>query len=195
MDDTALCNLALGRVGLTKLIGSTSEASAEARLCDRLLTQSRDWLLRRCVWPWATTVTTLPLVEENPTDEWGYAYRYPSDCLRLLRLLGAGRVPAVAIPWKLSQDGAGRLVYCDVADAQAEYLQRVTNLAQWPDDATDALAWRLAFEIAPPLARDRGVADRCRQEAEQALRLAMASAGNERGQDAWPDPEFVRARL
>jgi hypothetical protein len=138
MDQVAICNMALNHLSVGKRIASFTEKSAEARLCASLYDQVKDEVLRDFAWPFATKTATLALVVQQPTFEWGYAYRVPVDCLAARRLLngnisvtpfpntfstaGPYATPAsrvltaqTRIPYRIMSDDEGELIYCDLA--------------------------------------------------------------------------------
>lgn len=52
-------------------------------------------ILRRDRWNFSTRFVDLVLLKENPTDEWTYAYRYPTSAIQLRRILSGYRNDAV----------------------------------------------------------------------------------------------------
>ncbi|HEY2851133.1 MAG TPA: hypothetical protein VGI97_14740 [Gemmatimonadaceae bacterium] len=138
LNQIAICNMALTHLAVGKRIASLTEKSAEARACSNFYDQTKDEVLRDFAWPFATKTVTLALVEQQPTFEWGYAYRVPIDCLAARRILngnisvapfpnsfsaaGPYATPAARImtaqtriPYRLMADDSGELIYCDLA--------------------------------------------------------------------------------
>lgn len=87
LSDLEKANMALLHLGISKSIGSFTENSNEARALNTFYDTTNEWLLRNYKWPFATGFVNLALVETNPTDEWAYSYRYPTDCLFFRRVL------------------------------------------------------------------------------------------------------------
>ena len=81
-----ICNLALTHVRLGATISSLEEDSQEAIVCNQFFDIARREVLRGYKWPFATVFGKLGLVEEDPTDEWRYSYRYPVDCIKVIRI-------------------------------------------------------------------------------------------------------------
>src|SRR3990167_2163908 len=130
--EVEICNMALGHLGVGKEIANLeTEKSTEASLCRRFYANTRDEALRDFPWPFATKLAALGLIEEDPNDEWGFSYRYPSDCLRLRRLLSGLRndTRQSRAPYKIGKDDQGRLLFADLEDAEAEYTARITDPA------------------------------------------------------------------
>jgi len=89
---TAVCNMALAHVGVSRYLSDVdSDTDMEATVCLRFIENVRKQTLREHTWPFATKVVTLGLLQEDPNDEWGYEYAYPSDCLYARRVLSGIR--------------------------------------------------------------------------------------------------------
>lgn len=97
--DTAICNLALDKVGTRSTIVSMNEDSNEAEACLRQYATTRDQVLRMAHWDFAKKTATLALLKSAPgtpsnpegattwssafpPPPWLYEYAYPSDCLQ-----------------------------------------------------------------------------------------------------------------
>lgn len=195
--DVQICNLALGRIGVAKSIAIlASEQTEEARQCRRFYELSRDTLLDNFEWPFANAYATLALVEDDPNDDWAYAYRVPADCIapRRLVLAAVGRMVASPSPYLLGSDDDGLLLFTDEVDAVLQYTKRYTVTQFFAPSFADALAWKLAAEIASPLA----VSLQLRQAAADAYRLALSRAQanslNQQQADPPLDADSILAR-
>jgi len=158
--ETAVCNLALGHLGISAEINNlTTEKSAEASACRRYFTTARDVALRDLKCTFATEFATLALVEENPNDEWAYSYRYPSNCLFFRRILSGTRndTSGSRIPYKIASDDVGKLIYTDRQYAECEFTKLASDQMLWPDDFILAVSYLLAGLIAPRLTRGDGI--------------------------------------
>jgi hypothetical protein len=203
VSDVLICNQALSRIGNGYRIASLSEASAEAIACGLHLDTCRERLLAESPWHFATAYATLGLVEENPNEDWTYAYRLPVDCITARRVFtaadatgtgGDGRKMADQTPFAIGHDSAGRLVMTDLVSAALEYTARITNPAFYPPVFVSALAWLLASEIAMPLARSEKMMMMALQMYAAELGHARGLAANERVRDPDPLPEALRVR-
>jgi len=178
--EVAICNMALSRIGISVSIASLDEASVEAQLCNQWYETARDATLYDFDWPFASKRTTLGLVEENPNDDWHYAYRLPADCLRARRLVdGTALIGEDGPEYEISGDDSGGLLYTDEAEAILLYIRSVTNPAFFPPGFALALAWRLAVEIAPALSRKESVLNTCWQAYQLAIAGAASAVANE----------------
>jgi hypothetical protein len=155
-------------------------------------------MLRDFAWPFCSAIADLGLVEEDPTDEWGYSYRYPADCLRIRRILSGERNDnrQERVSYKIGRDGTGLLVYSDEEDAQIEYTYRETDTGRFTPDFNLALSYRIAAYVAPRLSG--GDPFKLGQVMERmyvlSITKAQANAANEEQPDEEPDSEFHRTR-
>lgn len=181
---TDICNLAISHLGISKDIANvTTEQSAEAKACRRFLDIARETVLKDYNWPFATKMATLNLVEEDPNDEWAYSYRYPSDCLYARRILSGFRddTDLTRIAYKITQDSAGILIYCDTENAILEYTLNTENVDLFSSDFKVALSYRLAHYIAPRITAGDpfGLGDKALQKYVLEIQRASANAFNE----------------
>lgn len=182
----AICNLALSRIGVGTAITSLAASSQEAIACNAVYESMRDLVLRDFPWPFARTWVALGLVtdaseeDDFPAwgDDWRYAYRYPSDCIRALRMVD-GTKNGTQVPYALGSDSSGRLIYTDEADAVLVYTTRFEDPAHFDPSFASALAWKIAAEIAVPLARAGSFIERAETGYRQSLAQAAADALNE----------------
>ncbi len=149
-----ICNMAIGFLGDSDEIANLdTERSSAARACRLFYPEVLKELLRDFDWKFAKRVVALGLVEENPNDEWGYSYRYPSDCVRAIRILSGLRNDTIKtrIAYDISSDDGGELIYTDAANAELAYTKFLDDPSKYPPDFTMALAYLLASRIAPKL--------------------------------------------
>lgn len=196
---TEICNLAISHIGIGKEIANIdSDSTNEASACRRFYTTARDKVLGDFNWPFATGFITLALVEENPTTEWKFSYRYPSDCVTLRRVFSGIRNDNLQsrIPYRLGRDTTGILIYCDIESAQMEYTVRETEVSRFAADFTMALSYLLAAYICPRITgSDRfKLVPSLIQLYQAEIANARTNALNEESSDISPESEFIRAR-
>lgn len=196
--DIEICNLALSHLGIGKEIASFTEKSQEAQACNRFFDETRDTVMRSLAWPFATKFVTLGLVEEDPTSEWGFSYRYPSDCFTARRIFSGDRndSPQTRVPYKLGNDDQGTLIYTDQEDAELEYTVLVDDPQLWPADFRMALSFLLAVYMAPRLAAGDPfkLGERAATLYGRTMAAASANAYNEQQDEQPPDAEMIRER-
>lgn len=192
----SICNLALSRIGHSQPISAIDEPGVAARMCKQFFSQCREEILRSRPWPWAQRRETLALVAERPNMDWGFAYRYPVNFVKIYQLTCATDSVAPSsiyipyydtetpnykqkIPWQMGSDTQGLLLFTDLPGAIAVGTYNVQDTSQFNSDFVDALAWRIAAEIAPVMTKDLKIADRCFNMAEVSIQRASAAAINE----------------
>ncbi len=194
----AIYNLALSHIGIGTEVASITERSQEALALNRFYVTTRDAVIRAFLWPFATKIVTLGLVEADPNDEWGYSYRYPSDCLFFRRVLSGIRndTRQSRVPCKIASDSSGQLVYTDSESAQAEYTARITDAGLYPADFELALSLRLASQVAPRLTGGDPfkLGERSLALYNFHIATAEASATSENQDDEQPEAQMIRDR-
>lgn len=193
VSEVQIANLALARIGVNRFIASLTEASIEAVTCSLCLATARDATLRDVAWAFADTWADLQLIEQDPNSEWGYAYREPSDCVRVRRVPLGGRRGDSA-PFSLSSDSGGGLILTDQNPATIVYTRRIEDPSLFPADFVMALAWRLAVEIGPSLSQVAAIRDRADAGYRDALSKARVVDANEQVADPPPESSFIQAR-
>lgn len=196
---TEICNLAIANIGVGKNIANLdTEKSAEANVCRLYYATARDQTLRDFDWPFATSFVNLGLVEECPSTEWRYSYRYPSDCLMLRRVFSKIRTDnrQSVIPYKIVRDSAGLLIYCDMENAEIEYTIKTDDPTFYSPDYIMALSFRMAAYIAPNIAAGDAMqlTERALKRYYETLSEAQSNAANEQKDDPSPESEFIRTR-
>lgn len=198
--DTEIANIALSHLGVGKEIQNlTSDQSSEATACRRFFDISRNATLRDYPWPFATKIADLALVASSPNSEWDYSYRYPTDCMNIRRILSGQRQDTndTRAPYEITRDASGRLIYTDQETACAEYTMRNEDPAQYPDDFTMAMSFRLAYYIAPRITGGDpfNLQERMMKNYEMELTRAVRSNVNEEQKDPEPDSGLERSRI
>lgn len=116
MDKVEICNIALGRIGVGA-IERLDEASEAARVCKRFYDFTRETVLKRFPWTFATRRVKLALLDATQPD-YKYAYRYPSDALSLRYMYNEH---FAGLPgkneYKIIGDGNGRMLYTNIPRA------------------------------------------------------------------------------
>ena len=192
-----ICNAALVKLAQDIPIAAMSETSKAARAFNRCWDSVRDQVLAEHPWPWSVKAVALALDTEDPTPGWEYRYTYPDDCLTALGVCSEAGVRAGISrltrrdEWAMQVDGrvSFDVVYgeqstgivADQEDAYLIYASRVTETPRYPPLFVDALACRLALEVAPALAGELGLrmGQKLREDYEISRSKAIAHGFNE----------------
>lgn len=195
-----ICNMALQILGSNVRIANLETERSRESLTFRLVYENtKQEILRDFVHPFTVATATLALVEEEPNDEWGYSYVYPTDCLRAVRIPSGFRNErrSQRIPFKVGHDPAvGTVILTNEGDAGLEYVKDIENTALFPPDLVVALAYRLAAYAAPSLTA--GDKFKRGEFAIAMYRLsvakAQANAYNEEQEQEPPESSSIAAR-
>jgi len=200
-------NIALSRLGISKVVGNlATEQSEAAALARRSVLEDVNRTLRDFPWPFATAYANLVLVTGTPAvpanTDWIYAYRAPNAMMfaRRIATAGAGRAfDPTPIPFRHGIDAGGALIYCNTEATTTvplvlEYTTRVACPAFFGDALfRDALAWRFAASLSP-LSRDAKKAEVCEQMYRDVLERARTVDAKEQQQDPDGDAEWILGR-
>ena len=134
-----IINSALNMVGASNII-SRSEDSKPARVTNQRFDYVRDAVFR--AHPWNCLVTRRALAADSDSPAFGFTNQYtlPTDpyCLRVLRL------DYLDVDFRVE----GRKIHCDEDTLNVIYVARVTDPNEWDQLLIEAIAARLASDIA-----------------------------------------------
>lgn len=205
---TDVWNQALARIGHTKFIGSTTDTSTEAVLCNLHYTNTVKRCLEDWLWPFARKQVALAEPDGVTRNGWEHVYSLPTDCVTPIALLPedtkfADLAVGDRIPFEImsDDDGEGQLLCTnaslDDADfAVLEYVAFIDDVGAWSGMFMDAVAWRLAVELSAALTKKETQADWCMRNYAMAIAAArdhQANTGN-RGRDTAPTTPSIAAR-
>ncbi|XGC82041.1 hypothetical protein ACES2L_06030 [Bdellovibrio bacteriovorus] len=196
---TEICNLALSHLGVgTPISNIQTEKTEEAQACGLNYEFALGFMLRTYHWPFFSKTINLALVEEDPTIEWGYSYRVPNDCARLVRLISGQTfdTPETRIKYVISHDDSGLLIYTNQPNAQAEYVINDPDPRFFPFDFTLALSYKLATLIAPRVTGGDvfKITERCNTLFDRHVSRALATSQNESNPYTNDESGFERCR-
>lgn len=195
--EVEICNMALARVAVTKPIASLTERSKEAELCRTFYPLLRDQVLQDFPWPFAESHVALADIGD-PAPGWQYRYRYPANCLLVREIVQPGwrNAPTsdMKIPFKPGYSGGGRVINTDQPQASVRFTFKVEDPTQFDPLFVDALAWRLAMDLALPVSSKAEYRQFCEQQYQQALTVAEGAAFRETQDGPEPESEFVSVR-
>ena len=138
--ETEICNRGLIKLG-EKTILSLGDDTKTARLCNVLYKSTRDYLLRSHSWNFAIKRTEMPRLTVDPVYDYTYAYKLPSDCLRVI-------IPSRNI-WAYGIEGD--TLVTDYPSGLLKYVAQITDPNQFDVSFIEALACKLAAELAVSL--------------------------------------------
>lgn len=186
-----LYNQALSMLG-DQPISSVTEDTEGARLCHRRYEYCRDSVLR--AYPWNGTIVRVRLAQNAATPAWGYDHYYnlPADCLTVRKMQEADEDGA---DWKVENTGTGRAIATDSDTCHIQYQKRITDLTQLEPLLREAIAARLAAEIAYPLTSSSTVQAQMWELYRMKLREAKGIDAQEGNQEYLVEDTWLNARL
>lgn len=193
----SICNQALGRLR-GKQIAALTDNTVEANACNTYYEASRDLVLADFPWNFAGKTAALAQKVETPI-EWAYCYAYPSDCLKIRKIMAEGQyrqnVDPIAYEVGLAADSS-KAILSNLDLAYVRYTVKNTNVNHYDAHFVTALSWYIAGEIAIPIAgvsKGRVLADRAMQGYLNAIKAALSANANEGDEGPPRDPESIRA--
>ena len=132
-----ICNIALSNLG-ERPITARNDQNQRARACDNRFNDVRDLVLRSHVWNCALKREQLTSSATAPV--WGYSVAYPKPA-KMLRLIS---VKENEYPFKIE----GENIVTNSTSLNILYIEQVTDTAKYDALLIQAIALRLATEIA-----------------------------------------------
>ena len=190
MHQIEIVNLALTRLGLTS-VTSLGEASAEASAAAKVWDAAVRAALQEHRWGFNTKRAALPLRMENPAGS-TFLFRYgaPADLLQPYEIFQADVTQDRPIPFLFE----GGDIYSDEAGAILIYGANAESAVSFSSQFCDALAWRLASELAAPLTQKTSLMEYAMGRYQDSVARAKASAGNAQRPRDEKIPSYIRAR-
>ena len=170
----SVCNVALRRIGGSR-ITSLTDGSKNATVCNDIYETIRDDMLRNHPWNFAAVWIKLAQTATAPVAGFDYYYGMPSGWLRTILVsdddAGRGRPD-----YREESDGDDIRIACSAAEVWIKFVKRITDLNKWSADAVEALAARLALDLAVPVANmNATLRSELKEEAKKALIRAKST--------------------
>ena len=215
-----ICNIALGHLGDEAAISAIDppDGSVQASHCARIYPMARDELLESHNWRFATRRDALALLSTSELpSEWGYAYTYPSACLRVIAVRPADVATSVnpglifdeqefltkpqTYPFTIeSLSDGSQVIYTNVEDATVHFVGLVTDTTKFSPLFSAALARLLAMYLAGPIIKGKAGVEMAKVQLEIFEKIAgpraKASDANARRDVSYNDfiPSGLAAR-
>lgn len=194
-----VCNQALIKIG-AGTISSLADGTKQADLLSAIWNTKRDSELSAHPWTFAIKRVSLPASATAPAGtDWGYAYPLPADYLSMVQVgdsyvyydSSSGDDPDSGGP--LFGIEGGSILSSVTSPLFIRYIYRVTNTGLFPALFCEALACRLAAELAEPLTQNLSKREAAWAEYKQAIRTAKRVNAIEIPPQRTPPSSWVRA--
>jgi hypothetical protein len=186
--NTALTALGEGRIAALAPV----DESERAQLVTQRLFDVVDAVLEDHPWNCAMTRVSLPAMAEAPAFDWDFQYVLPTDpwCLRVWRVGTEGN-------WRSHRwTVEGRRLLTDYSPpAPLLYIRRVVNVAEMSAHVREAIAARLAAELAMKISESGTKAEQMQRLYEKKMAAARAVDGQESGRRLVAVDSYLRDRL
>lgn len=180
----SICNSALVKIGVEP-ITSLSENKKAARLCSILYPKDRDDLLASHFWNFAMSRISLASLPTSPAFGFDYQYQLPTNCLRVRKTDEPSDV------WVVE----GRKLLANRDNVLIQFIDSNVSPSNFSAHFREALAFRLASELAIPLVQDKTMAKLMWDRYLVALKDARSFDGQEGVIEDLQMDEWMEARL
>lgn len=179
-----ICNSALIKVGAQRIL-SLTDPNERARLMNEQYPKVRDELLYSHPWNFAIERVALAAVTA-PIFGFDSAFQLPTDCLRVVET----DLPTTEA-WKIEKDK----LLCNSDAVQILYIKKITATNVYSPAFCEALAYRLAADIAYQVTQSTTLASDLFQKAEQKIAYARSfdaqeSQGDRVYADSWLNARY-----
>lgn len=147
--ETSIAISALTKIG-SERISSIDEDSKRARLCKDRISILRNEVLEAHPWKFARKRVELASTGE-PDYGWDFSFDLPNDYIQMV----------IDPEERDTLDDyiiEGRKILANEETAKIIYIFEETNYSRWSHQAAEALAWRLAADIAYAISQSKEVA-------------------------------------
>lgn len=192
-----IANRALTKIGANRIIALTDD-NKEGREVNSMFSIVRDAELRAHSWRFSIKRAQLAALSTAP--EFGYAYQYrpPSDCLKILEVgdyyPGADLTDYVGTDTSEYAYENGVILTDYAAPLKLRYVARVEDPTLFDSLFVEALACRLAMELAEPITQSSTKRDLASREYQQAIKEAVRATSIEKPPTKVADDTFILAR-
>lgn len=186
MNEVDICNLALNFLG-KGIIKSLSENTELARTCKLHYDRYRRILLKDYSWEFAERTMKLEPVDDfdDNVKGWNYVYRYPDDCLQVLKIYDVDdrrkddkreKFFVQAVDYRLGT----KVICCNLENPYMDYVSNEEDCNYFSEEFVEALAHYLAYGMAQALTGSEAKAQTELQYMQNALYQAKLRTARER---------------
>jgi hypothetical protein len=193
-----VANRALTKLGSARITSLSDDVKA-ARSISNCFEDLRDDELRAHRWQFAMKRTSLAALSTAPAFGYNYQYAVPADFLRIDMVddrfpaaIMDNYISAEYLEWTLE----GNVILTDIgAPLKLRYVAQVTDPTSWDTNFREALASRIAMEIAEDLTQSDAKKQAAAKDYDRAIRQAIRINAIERPAVAPPDNTWIISRI
>ena len=182
MTATAIVNLALRRIGVTRITDLEKDMTVEAIAARDIYDKRRRWLLSTGNWKFAKKRVELDVLDDEPAFGRMHAFELPEDYIRMVNFSPNEDDEAV-YPYKIEfMEGHDRVIMSDTATGFLLYIFDQQDTSLFSPAFENVLAYACAMDLAKALNRS---ADDYNLS-ERGLRTELARAKSLDGLEDFP---------
>ncbi len=179
--EVSICNQAISWLGGTLII-SLDQDSTEAKLCKANYEHLRDLVLEAKDWTFATKRIQLAKLSTPPVYGFSAAFAIPSDNIRVLQCspnpsLGTSSTSPgpsreslrIGDELRTEWQREGDEIVCDEDTLYCRYIAKITDPSKFSPGFVQALAARIAWDIANPLTRSNALEEKMEKKYKDAV--------------------------
>ncbi len=192
-----ICNQALFHLGVSGISDLDDTGDISAVACKMFYDAALRTALRDHPWGFAKTEVALSLAAESGEyPSYDYAYQYPHDCLRPLRIHTDDRKKSRKIEYDVQINLArnGKVILTDEPEAILSYIVYIDDPNLYDGWFVEMFVLCLASKIAGKLTGDTTKSKNMLSAYMQARDQAQAIAGNENYEEQVFYNDFLQAR-
>ena len=150
LNETKICNQALGRIGAKRINDFTdaTDTKLEAIQCRLHYELTRDSLLRSHYWRFARARAVLSQDTNDPDFEWDNQFILPVDFLRFRSIYEEDGATSKSRRHAIE----GQRILTNLSAVSLRYIKKVTDVTKFDPLFVEVLVWLLADKMIGPLA-------------------------------------------
>ena len=190
--ETSIINSSLRKLGEVR-ISSRIDGTPTAEAVNDLFDDIRDELLRSHPWNFATARAQLSK-GATPISGFDNQFLVPADWLRTLEVQNNKNGYGTAIYKMESHATDKNVILSDADELYLRYVRRVTDANIMTPDFREAFSYRLAADLALPVANSNTLRQPMEDAFVKAFRQARSVDSIEDFPDSMPEGSWIRAR-
>ena len=194
--ETEICNSALIKLGVEP-IADLDENTKQARLCKRQYPIIKQDVLRSHPWNFAMTRVELAATGNVPLFEFGFEFVLPADVLRVMKT-DLNISPSITeSPWKVEHNRSTgkKVLLANDSVINILYVRDITDVQLFDSNFAEALAFRLASDLAYPLIQSVSLAGQMFTLYQEQLKTARSYDAQESSLESVIADEWIVQRF
>ena len=188
-----ICNSALNMLGANNITDIT-EDSKNARLLNQRYDPIRDAVFRLHAWNCLIKRVELAQDSDTPTHEFTKQYTLPADCLRVLKIGGHHDGSSSDLDDGQVFKIEGRKLLTDEATVYLIYIAKITDVNEYDTLLQEAIATRLAAELAYAVTSNATLAATLADQYEKKIKEARFVDATEGTAEVIDSSTFINSR-